>query len=315
MEYLGTDVTVIIPTVGRKTLAESVESVLAQDLRVGQIIIVDDSSNSESLSIQTSDLIRVIKNSEKHGGNFARNLGISTCNTDLIMFLDDDDTWESQKVSTQIREINLQLKQNSVVNSSWISFSKLRLMRSDGKKTSRVIPHSDFSEFNHLESFLTLKTNFLHGPAVIAFSSLCVPRSLFETHPLDVNLQFHQDLTWILNLTRETQVHGIEVTKPLVNFRQGTGRVSSSPNFQSIEKWCGKYLLPFSKKSAGDYVLTYGLQTVRSGSRSSFLDMFKVLVWATINTKPSKYSYAYATAWILITFLRLDKIISRRLKW
>lgn len=84
----------IIPVFnGEKYLAQAIESILCQPCKEFEIIVVDDGSTDSSLAIAesyTSQNVRVI-----HKGNggvsSARNLGIKSCQTPYIGFLDADD--------------------------------------------------------------------------------------------------------------------------------------------------------------------------------------------------------------------------------
>jgi glycosyltransferase involved in cell wall biosynthesis len=310
--FKGNDVTVVIPTIGRSTLRESIESVINQDEPVAKILVIDDSTKSDIPDFSRFPNVVVLQNTGYRGGNWARQLGINHCDTELIMFLDDDDVWEKDKVSKQLHDVNVNLNSTTKAKNSWISFTKLKIMKSDGEKTNKVVPYGQISSIENLELFLTERYSVIHGPGVIPFSSLCTPISLFREHPLECNLAFHQDLTWLITLSRKISPLVIGTEKPCVNFRQGLDRVSTSPDFASIAVWCEKYLLPSSKVVAGNYILSYALQVIRSQSNSSVREMFKVLKWSYKHTKPSRNSYAYAITWILVTAIGLDSKLDRR---
>jgi glycosyltransferase involved in cell wall biosynthesis len=100
-------VSVIIPTYNSGTyLQEAVESVLDQDYPNLEVLVVDDGSTDESLSLLTkySDQIQIIR-SENFGAASARNLGIQTSNGEYLAFLDSDDKWIQNKISLQIGEM------------------------------------------------------------------------------------------------------------------------------------------------------------------------------------------------------------------
>ena len=95
-------VSVIIPTYNRSgKLYEAVESVLAQDFRDFELIIVDDGSTDDSvrgLAAYTS--IKLIRQSNR-GVSAARNRGIAAARGRLIAFLDSDDLWMKSKLACQ----------------------------------------------------------------------------------------------------------------------------------------------------------------------------------------------------------------------
>jgi glycosyltransferase involved in cell wall biosynthesis len=97
-------VSVIIPTYNRAwVIKEAIDSVLAQDYAEFELIVVDDGSTD-----QTSDVLDTFGNvikvfSQKNKGvSAARNRGIAEASGNFIAFLDSDDLWHPQKLSSQI---------------------------------------------------------------------------------------------------------------------------------------------------------------------------------------------------------------------
>jgi glycosyltransferase involved in cell wall biosynthesis len=97
-------VSVIIPTYNRHAmLKEAVESVLAQDYQNFELIVVDDGSTDLTPEILKSyrEAVTVIRQ-HNQGVSSARNTGIKAASADLVAFLDSDDLWLPQKLSSQI---------------------------------------------------------------------------------------------------------------------------------------------------------------------------------------------------------------------
>jgi glycosyltransferase involved in cell wall biosynthesis len=96
-------ISVIIPTFNRAwALSEAIDSVLSQDYKNYEVIVVDDGSTDDTQSIldQYRAQITVIRHSNQ-GVSAARNRGVREANGDLIAFLDSDDLWLPGKLSTQ----------------------------------------------------------------------------------------------------------------------------------------------------------------------------------------------------------------------
>ncbi len=97
-------VSVIIPTYNRGwVLREAIDSVLAQDYKNYELIVVDDGSTDDTgkiLDAYGRDII-VLRQTNK-GVSAARNRGIVQAQGQLIAFLDSDDTWLPSKLSRQI---------------------------------------------------------------------------------------------------------------------------------------------------------------------------------------------------------------------
>jgi glycosyltransferase involved in cell wall biosynthesis len=101
-------VSVIIPTYNRgRIIKEAVDSVLAQDYKDFELIVVDDGStdNTSDVLAPYGDDIRVLFQENK-GVSAARNRGIAEASGRFIAFLDSDDLWLPQKLSAQVEFFN-----------------------------------------------------------------------------------------------------------------------------------------------------------------------------------------------------------------
>ncbi|WP_158705187.1 glycosyltransferase family 2 protein [Salinibacter altiplanensis] len=108
-------VSVVIPTYNRpKKLIRCVESVLHQHRPPEEILVIDDASTCsydasiERLRCETQELgasvdFTYVRLGEGGGGSHARNQGARRAQGDLLMFVDDDDRWEPEKIKRQIR--------------------------------------------------------------------------------------------------------------------------------------------------------------------------------------------------------------------
>jgi len=101
-------VSVIIPTYNRAwTLKKAIDSVLKQDYKNFELIVVDDGStdSTEKLLLSYADSIKIIQQ-DNQGVSASRNRGIKAAAGDLIAFLDSDDYWYPEKLSAQVDFFN-----------------------------------------------------------------------------------------------------------------------------------------------------------------------------------------------------------------
>ena len=101
-------VSVIIPTYNRSwIIKEAIDSVLAQDYKEFELIVVDDGSTDHTSDVLDSyrNVIKVLSQKNK-GVSAARNRGIAEASGKFIAFLDSDDLWLPQKLSTQVEFFN-----------------------------------------------------------------------------------------------------------------------------------------------------------------------------------------------------------------
>lgn len=89
---------VIIPLYNKENyIKKALDSVLCQSFQDFELIVVDDGSTDNSLSIvkQYTDKRIVILNQSNSGVSLARNNGVQLAKFDFITFLDGDDWWHS----------------------------------------------------------------------------------------------------------------------------------------------------------------------------------------------------------------------------
>jgi glycosyltransferase involved in cell wall biosynthesis len=102
-------VSVILPVLNRaQLLASSAGSVLTQDYRNLELIIVDDGSEEdlEAAARALSDSrVRYLRRPINGGPAAARNTGIEAANGELIAFQDSDDQWLPGKLSHQVQAL------------------------------------------------------------------------------------------------------------------------------------------------------------------------------------------------------------------
>lgn len=103
-------ISIITPVFNReKLIVECIRSVQAQEYQNYEHIIIDDCSDDDTLRVvesfaKTDDRIILLRSLENSGGKpgKVRNIGIEKAQGELIAFLDSDDIWEKEKLSTQL---------------------------------------------------------------------------------------------------------------------------------------------------------------------------------------------------------------------
>jgi len=96
-------ISVIVPVYnGAQFLGEALDSVVRQDYRPVEIIVIDDASTDASAEVATArPAVRYLRQ-DRAGVAAARNRGLAHATGDFIAFLDQDDMWTNDKLRVQL---------------------------------------------------------------------------------------------------------------------------------------------------------------------------------------------------------------------
>ena len=102
---------VIVPNYNSGTyIKKCLDSLLEQEYKVNEIIVVDDCSTDESKKIvkeytEKNDNIILLENEKNMGVSYSRNRGIENANSEYIMFCDSDDWYEKQATKRMMEKV------------------------------------------------------------------------------------------------------------------------------------------------------------------------------------------------------------------
>lgn len=164
---------IIIPLFNKeKHIKATIESVLAQTFQDFEIIVINDGSTDASLAhveaIKDNHIqLFSIKN---QGVSHARNYGIEKSDTDLIVFLDADDYWETNHLE------NLKALYTAFPNCGLYATAYF-------KKSNRTIIPSAYKNIPTTENWMGIVTDYFESSRVnsIAWTSaVMIPKSIIE---------------------------------------------------------------------------------------------------------------------------------------
>lgn len=272
---------VVIPTIGRPELSRAVGSVLAQTVPVHEIIVAADTT--DELGLPADDRVRIVRVGPGAGGNAGRQSGVEQATGDVIGLLDDDDEWSPTKVSVLTELV-------AGATGPWIATSRTRMKRADG--TELIQPSFPIGAGEDVRTYMFAKRTPRSGHGFIQASTLLFPRTLALEVPFDVDLKFHQDVSWLTSVAaRYPDLRVFQAWEPLASYYATEGSVSKRIAPQGSIAWARRFLSD-DPRLLGDFILTQSLGFARrTGSPTA---MIRTL-WSGIHLgRPGAAAVLYA---------------------
>ncbi len=293
---------VIIPLYNKEDdVAQTLDSLLNQEFRDFEIIIVNDGSTDNSVEVleQYNDPRIRIFHTENRGLSAARNTGVEHSNYKYLTFLDADDTWESNHL------LILKYLIDIYPDYSWYGTS-YSIINKNNKETPCIQYKSRKTGWQGIirNFFLINRTQW-----IIHISTICVTKDLFEAiGKFDEKITCEEDIDFYIRLALKTPlVYANNITMKYNML--GSNRISDS-NF---------------KDKKGANLSKYKEEEKENEDLKKFLDFFRYTQYIkfTLATDYKKASIAKKdlcksnltlTQQILIHMPRLILILGSRIK-
>lgn len=210
-------VSVVITTYNRKAfLREAVLSVLNQDYKDKEVIVVDDGSTDRSFQEVRGLPIRYLWK-QNRGISSARNAGITISRGDYLAFLDVDDLWKKSKLSTQVKAME--------EGESLVSYTDEIWMR-NGKRVNQRDRHKKYSG-SIFERCLPL--------CIISPSSVVIKRDVFSDVGLfDESLPVCEDYEMWLRISSR---YSILFVDKLLIVKKGGHKDQLSRRYEAMDRF------------------------------------------------------------------------------
>lgn len=196
-------------------LKDTIQSVLDQTYQDFEVIVVDDGQEVSSEDIVRSfkdERISYIKHSSQMGCAGSRVTGIQNSKGEYIAFLDDDDTWEPNKLEVQVGRFE---KTDEDVG---FSFTGATLCFNE-RTTVTEVPDG---VSNYFERALSDFSGFLSV-------TLMFKREVFKEVGLpDPSFPSHTDIEFIIRVTQKKKGLGINAPLTRVNMKEGRDRMGTN---------------------------------------------------------------------------------------
>jgi len=217
---------VIIPLYNRENLIQNtIQSVLNQDTEKSfEVVVIDDGSKDASaakVKEMGDSRIRYIYQ-KNAGANVARNHGVDVAKGQYVAFLDSDDVFMEDHLSTSATVLS--------DNPHTVVYAKIVVDRGEGNTFLK--PPRGIKKGEHMSDYLFRHKGFLQT------STLVLPKELAKKVRFDNELPFGQDMDFAVRLFAEGASFYMK-EKPSVVWRDvfDANRISSKSRPDIREKW------------------------------------------------------------------------------
>lgn len=218
-------VSIITPVYNaERFLSETIKSVKNQTYENWELLLVDDCSKDNSVSIikefQKNDYrIKYIKLEKNSGASVTRNTGIKNAKGRFIAFVDSDDIWEPNKLEIQIKYM--------LDKKLGFTFTSYRYMKENGTKTNKIAKAPNKINYNGL-----LKNT------IIGCSTVVIDRKIIGDFLMPLVKKGQDTATWLMILRSQEYAYGIE--EVLVDYRL-VGDSLSSNKIKALKRTWNTY--------------------------------------------------------------------------
>ncbi len=271
---------IIIPTYNRASLlSQALRSIQAQEAYDIEVIVVDDGSedNTKQVAKEFSTLALKYHYQVNKGQSVARNLGVDRAKGEYVIFMDDDDYWETN---------HLMVFRNAIArdDSREVIFrTGFKRVYEDGKV--KAAPNYNIKKDGHAVKWAAFN--------MCSLVCLCIPRKYLIKNRSPVGFQHWQDTHLILRLFAQFPMQQLEAHSycyrihnrmgSLQNFDRDHILNRAKTNVGAMDDFFDKYgefvkpFLPMNtlKCLKAEKYLEYAQFELISGNRKHHLSLFR----------------------------------------
>lgn len=216
---MNVPVTVVIPAYNAaQYLAETIESVLAQTFKNFELLIIENGSTDNTVEVayqysQQDKRVKIFSTGSNSGVSAARNKGIQLAVGKVFAFLDADDQWLPNKLTSHIEHLN----QDTNLG---VSFGRVEFLSPDGKPT-RQFCNNRLSDIQ--------PQHFLYENPTITASNLVFRREVFEQMGgFEESMRYSEDMELLLRVACSNRWKIEGLNEVLTQYRTSPKGLSSN---------------------------------------------------------------------------------------
>ncbi len=252
---MTSDVTAVIPTVGRRTLERAVSSCLSQDRAAVEVMVVADLPDvrhsrrllEEALGGAAHD-VRVIFTGGGAGAATARQLGTVASSAEWVAYLDDDDWWLPEKTMTQLKAAQ------SLGDDVVLSCRVMSVDQATGVRTG-PIPRAIYRSDQDLAEYLFLRRRLSADRNAIFLPTLLMKRDVALRTGWEKGLRRHQDWDFLMRVIEigSATIHQLDEVLAVISVGS-PGSLSASSDWRTSLEWAQRHKSTWSPQVYRDFV-------------------------------------------------------------
>lgn len=230
-----------------KFIAKTIDSVLAQTYGNYEMLIVDDCSSDDTVSIVESyatrdERIKLIRHEKNQGVAAARNTALAAAVGEYVAFLDSDDMWMPKKLERQLAF----MEENGYV----LTYTAYQKYFTDTDTVGKVL---------HVPTKMTHKSIFSN--TAIACLTVMINRERSGEFSMPPLKHFEDQCTWQSILARGYVAYGLD--ENLALYRVSSGSLTANKKTAVKRQWAVyREYFGFSVVRSAYYFLGYAIRAV-----------------------------------------------------
>lgn len=243
-------ISVVIATIGRRSLAYAVQSTLDQTYPVDEILVVAEPE--AQVSVPDDNRIKILTAPPGHGPARSRQLGIDEARGTVIALLDDDDLWQPAKLARQLASVE------DFDDDHWIVSSRM-VVQGPGDRR-RIWPRRLITPGEAVAEYLFRCERLGFGNASLQTSTLCFPAALARSIPWGAAFdQPHDEPSWLIRVQRtipDLRVVHLPESLSIYNVQGRSVSRDTTDRTDIYIRWGLHHLASESPRVLGDYLCT-----------------------------------------------------------
>lgn len=270
-------VSVVIPSVGRETLGESIASALRQTHAPAEVLVVFDLARVPEGLVAPSTKVRFLTTGGGKGPSSARQMGIDVSSGDLIALLDDDDYWYPEKLEAQVALARAIRSEGGLP----IVACGVSVVDWEGRHLYST-PNRMITPDQPVADYLFRRRRLRTGDTALGSSMLLIDRAIFASTAFTPNLRIHEEWDWLLRATQDPNVTITSTPGTHLAYRLPPPHTRSltSASWRSSHEWARANRDLLSAHEYADLLLSITVPMAveagtRGGALSVALDAFR----------------------------------------